>query len=121
VIGVGVEVDSFVSHKPALPNLERIREVGLGVHLGEQRERRLLVEHLLAHYNDGRSMTFYCTACALLPAGLVRGAMEETAGSGAEAPTEPAAVKARAKAMRAAIQGLATEAGIDLRLRRKRG
>jgi hypothetical protein len=120
VIGVDAGVDSFTSHKPALPNLERIREVGTEVFLGEQRERRLLVERLLAAYNDGRSMTFYCTACALMPADLVREAMDQAGGRAREPLADAAAHKARAKAMRACIQEAASDAGIDLRLRRKR-
>lgn len=40
VLGVEEGLDSFISHKPALPNLDRIREVGLETYLEEQRERR---------------------------------------------------------------------------------
>jgi len=120
VIGVDAGLDSFISHKPALPNLERIREAGLDAYLEEQRARRLLVEDLLAGYNDGRSMTFYCTACALMPTELVCGAIESLGDSGAEGQIDAATQKARARAMRSAIQNLALEAGVDLRLRRKR-
>jgi hypothetical protein len=67
----------FISHKPALPNLDRTREVGLEAYLEEQGERRLLLEHLLDHYNEGRSMSFYCAACALMPPGLIRQAIGE--------------------------------------------
>ena len=120
MIGVDVELDSFISHKPALPNLERIREAGLDVHLREQRERRFLAEYLLADYNDGRSMTFFCTACALMPPQLVRSAADDATRSGAGVAADELDQKARAKAVRAAIQTKASEAGIDLRLRRKR-
>lgn len=61
-----------LSHKPALPNLDRIIEAGLETYLVEQRERRLLVEHLLANYNEGRSMTFYCATGALMSPDLIR-------------------------------------------------
>jgi hypothetical protein len=121
VIGVEVEADSFVSHKPALPNLERIREVGLSEYLSEQRSRRLLAEQLLAQYNDGRSMTFYCTACALMPVSAIREVLDEAGSPDGGGQLDGAAHKARAKAMRAAIGARASQAGIDLRLRRKRG
>jgi hypothetical protein len=120
VIGVGVGIDSFISHKPALPNLERIREAGLDVYLEEQRVRRLLVEDLLADYNDGRSMTFYCTACALMPVDPLRVALESASEDAVEGRVDATTRKARAKAMRAAIEKLAHEMEIDLRLTRKR-
>jgi hypothetical protein len=118
VIGVGLEADSFVSHKPAVPNLERIREVGLELHLAEQQERRLLAEHLIHHYNEGRSMTLYCTACALMPPDLIRDAVSEIEALLAGGRLDPGDIKARAKAMKLSIRELAQQAGIDLKLRR---
>jgi hypothetical protein len=126
VLGVEKGLDSFISHRPALPNLDRIREVGLEIYLEEQRERRLLVEQLLANYNDGRSMSFYCAACALMPPDLVRraiGEMEEMQPKLSRRPSpnkDGSDLKAKAKAMRTAIQNLASQAGIDLKLRRKK-
>lgn len=118
VIGVGQEADSFVSHKPAIPNLERIREVGLESHLAEQQGRRLLAEHLIRSYNEGRSMTLFCTACALMPLGLIRGSVGEIEALLATGRVDPADIKARAKAMKLSIREQAQQAGIDLKLRR---
>jgi hypothetical protein len=112
-------LDSFISHKPALPNLDRIREVRLEKHLEEQRERRLLVEQLLANYNEGRSMSFYCVACALMPPDLVRQAIDEMERALANQQVDGSSLKAKAKAMRTTIQNLASQAGIDLKLRKK--
>jgi hypothetical protein len=126
VLGVEEGLDSFISHKPALPNLDRIREVGLEAYLGQQRERRLLVEQLLANYNEGRSMSFYCAACALMPPVLVRQAIGEIEGMQPKLGQRPSPnkdgsdLKAKAKAMRTAIQNLASQAGIDLKLRKKK-
>jgi len=120
VLGVEEGLDSFISHKPALPNLGRIREVGLEAYLEEQRERRLLVEHLLDHYNEGRSMSFYCRACALMPPDLIRQAMDEVEKVLTSQQVDGSNLKARAKAMRATIQDLASQAGIDLKLRKKK-
>jgi hypothetical protein len=120
VLGVEEALDSFISHKPALPNLDRIREVGLETYLEEQRERRLLVEYLLAHYNEGRSMSFYCRACALMPPDLIRQAMGEMERMLASEHVDGSNLKAQAKAMRATIQDLASQAGIDLKLRKKK-
>jgi hypothetical protein len=120
VLGVEEGLDSFISHKPAIPNLDRIREVGLETYLEEQRERRLLVEHLLDHYNEGRSMSFYCRACALMPPDLIRQAIGEMEEMLVSQQVNGSDLKAKAKAMRATIQDLASQAGIDLRLRKKK-
>jgi hypothetical protein len=119
VLGIEEEVDSFISHKPALPNLERIRELGLAVHLEEQRERRLLVEQLLATYNEGRSMSFFCVACTLMPPDQIRKAIGEVEELCARGEVDCSDRKAKAEAMRARIQELASRSGIDLKLRRK--
>jgi len=120
VLGVEEGLDSFISHKPALPNLDRIREVGLERYLEEQRERRLLVERLLADYNEGRSMSFYCATCALMPSDLVRQAIDEMEGMLANKQVDGSNLKAKAKAMRAMIQNLAAQASIDLKLRKRK-
>jgi len=119
VLGVEQGLDSFISHRPAIPNLERIREIGLEGHLEEQRERRLLVEHLLELYNEGRSMSFYCRACALLPPRVIRDSLLEMEGKLEREEVDGADLKAKAKAMKALIQQRASEAGISLKLRRK--
>jgi hypothetical protein len=111
-------LDSFVSHKPAIPNLERIREVGLPIFLEEQRERRLLVESLLAGFNEGRSMSFYCRAAALMPVELIAQAMSDAQAMADSGEVDSSDLKARAKSMRGAIQNLASQASIDLSLRR---
>jgi hypothetical protein len=116
---VGEGVDSFLSHKPMLSNLNRIREAGLEAYLGEQRERRALAEQLIAGYNEGRSMTFYCTACTLMSPGAIRQAIEETEAALGSKQVDEADVKARAKAMKAAIKELAGQEGVELKLRRK--
>jgi len=118
VLGVEEGLDSFISHKPAVPNLERIREAGLPTFLAEQRQRRLLLETLLAGYNEGRSMSFHCRATALMPPELINQAMNEVRrieGAGEVDDSDP---KARARVMRTTIQDLASRAGIDIDLRR---
>lgn len=118
VLGTDVSKDSFLSHKPALPNLDRIRAVGLDTYLREARQRRLLVEELLEGYNDGRSMSFYCLACALMPPEVIRQAIDEIKDALSRALLQGENPKARAKAMRATIQELADCAQMDLKLRK---
>lgn len=111
--------DSFVSHKPCIPNLSRIREVGLEVWLKEQGERRLTLENLLANYNEGRSMSFYCRATALMQINLINEATDKIETMMANGQIDRSDLKAKAKALRSIIQDLASQSGIDLRLRKK--
>jgi hypothetical protein len=117
VLGVEKGLDSFISHRPALNNLDRIQKDGLEAFLEEQKERRLLVEELMARFNEGRSMTFFCTAGALLPPDALRETVAEVEGllGGSETPKE------RAKLMRNAIGERAKQDGVDLKLRRGGG
>jgi hypothetical protein len=117
---VGDGADSFLSHRPMLPNLERTGEAGLDTHLDEQRERRLLAEQLIGEYNEGRSMTFYCTAAALLAPAVIRGALQEMEEVLATGQVDGADIKAKAKVMKALITERADQAGVDLKLRRKK-
>ena len=55
-----------------------------------------------------------------MPPQLVRSAADDATRSGAGVAADELDQKARAKAVRAAIQTKASEAGIDLRLRRTR-
>jgi hypothetical protein len=117
VLGVELGLDSFVSHKPAIPNLERIREIGLESYLEEQQGRRLVTEELLASYNDGRSMTFFCTAGALLESGAIREAISQIHGLADQKTTD----KERTKLVRKTLEDLASASGIELKLRKKSG
>ena len=89
--------------------------------LGEQRERRLLLGNLLANYNEGRSMSFYCLATALMPPGLINEATNELKEKLATNQLDSSDIKAKAKALRGIIQSLAQESGLELKLRTKGG
>lgn len=117
---LGNGVDSFISHRPAVPNLERIRDVGLETYLGEAQERHQLAEELIAQFNEGRSMSFYCAACALLPPTVIRQALTEVRAAIAQGLVDGATPKARAKAMHMTLEELARVAAIDLKLRKAR-
>jgi len=83
--------------------------------LEEQRERRSAVEELLDNYNDGRSMSFYCIACRLIPINLISQAIAELKQIVSDNQTDGSDLKAKAKALRAIIQQLASQSGIELR------
>ena len=117
---VGDGVDSFVSHRPMLGNLDRIRQAGLETYLAEQRERRLLAEQLIANYNEGRSMTLFCTAAALLPPERLHQAVREMEQVLANGQEDASDIKAKAKVMRSLIKEHASQSAVELKLRRQK-
>jgi len=77
-------------------------------------EKQEFLRHLLANYDEGRSKSFYCASCQLVPLDRLRQALKD-----AEAElTWDTDVKEKAKALRAAISRTAESLGIDLRLRK---
>ena len=59
--------DSFVTHKKVFPNLDFIKNNGIDPFIELQRIRIDILTDLLQNYDDGRSKSFYCISCALLP------------------------------------------------------
>ena len=111
--------DSFITHKVCLPNIKRIKKVSLKKWLQEQGQRRALLENLLANYNEGRSCSFYCIAAALMPAGLIKEAVNKAKKLMANNKVADSDIKTKAKILRAAIENLASRSKVDLKLRKK--
>ena len=120
VVGVDEGLDSFISHLPMLPNLEKVRELGLEAHLREQLERKALLEELIANYNEGRSTTRFCLAAALLTISSIRQAIGELSELVSSGELEPADRKTLANHMRRILDEQAHQQGVVLRLRRKK-
>lgn len=59
--------DSFVTHKKVFANLDIIKSNGIKQFADNQSERIKILTDLLIHFDDGRSKSFYCVGCALLP------------------------------------------------------
>ena len=74
------------------------------------------MENLLDNYNEGRSMSFYCIATALMPVELMDRAVDEMLRS-----TGGDDLDMKAKVLRALIEDLASKSSIDLKLRSKKG
>jgi hypothetical protein len=106
----GTDQVSRVAHQ----DMERIRRSGLETWLEEQRERRLLLEELLAGYNEGRSMRFYCLAGTLLPIAHIKEALNEAKAM----PLNGSDLKAKAKNLKLIIRRLASKSGIESKLTR---
>ena len=98
---------------PAPDNLLRIKEVGLEKYLGEQKERQALLEGLLQNYNEGRSMTFYCKACARMPVELINEAVKEAKKRIVSEKIDESDIKSKAKILRVLIKVLAVKANVN--------
>ena len=80
----------------------------------QENKKREFLRYLLANYDEGRSKSFYCISCQLLPLDSLRKAV-----SGAETRiAEGTGIKDKAKAVRIAISNLADTLKIDLKLRK---
>jgi hypothetical protein len=59
--------DSFVTHKKVFSNLDFIKKNGIVPFVEQQKIRIDMLTVLLQNFDDGRSKSFYCISCALLP------------------------------------------------------
>jgi hypothetical protein len=59
--------DSFVTHKKVFANLDFIKEHGILNFIDEQKLRMNILADFLSNYDEGRSKSFFCISCALIP------------------------------------------------------
>ncbi len=59
--------DSFVTHRKVFHNHELIRKIGLNQFLIEQKQRIDILDYLMDNFDAGRSKSFFCQTCTLLP------------------------------------------------------
>jgi len=106
--------DSFISYKPIAANFVFIQKNGIEEFARLEIEKQKLLRHLNDNYNEGRSKSFYCTSCQLIPLDKLKEALVD-----AETKiTEDTSIKEKAKLVRAAISNIADSLQIDLKLRK---
>ncbi len=106
--------DSFVSYKPLAANLAFIQKNGIEEFARREVEKQKFLRRLIDNYNEGRSKSFYCTGCQLVPLDKLKEALAD-----AEAKiTEDTDIKEKAKIVRVAIGNLADSLQIGLKLRK---
>ena len=71
------EWDSFITHRNQKTDMEKIKRTGEEAYNAEQIEKRQILDHLLAEYNDGRKKTLFCLAVNLLPLNDLRTVFEK--------------------------------------------
>ncbi|WP_343208649.1 DUF3795 domain-containing protein [Anaerolentibacter hominis] len=110
------DYDSFISHRNRHKDMARAKEMGTEHYQAELSEKAVILDDLLANYNDGRRKTFYCTAVNLLDLNDIRSIInnlrQETDG-------ENLSLKEKAASSVRLFQEMAQERGIELRLRKR--
>ncbi len=106
--------DSFISYRPLAANYTFIQKNGIEEFARLEMEKQKFLRHLIDNYNEGRSKSFYCTSCQLIPLDKLREALVEVEIK----ITEASDIKGKAKLVRAAISRIADNLQIDLRLRK---
>ena len=105
--------DTFVTHKKMLSNLEEIKADGIEKFVEKQNVRIRILKGLLADYDDGKTKSFFCQACTLLPASELQRVYNELRKA------DPAdELKERSKAAKKLIIEAADSLGIDLKKRK---
>lgn len=106
--------DSFVPGRNVRRDFERLRTDGAAAYRAILDEKVEHLKYLLAHYNDGRRKSFFCTAVNLLELEDVRELTERLKGE----PEEPDPKRRAAEAVKR-FQDRADERGISLKLKKK--
>ncbi|MBP1663725.1 MAG: hypothetical protein H6Q19_865 [Bacteroidetes bacterium] len=103
--------DSFVTHQKVFSNLNDIKTGGLKFFIDRQRIRMELLKDFLARFDDGRSKSFYCLACALLPIDRLQDCQQFI-----HTITGSADVKQKSKMLKDRLQQTANDLNIELSL-----
>ena len=108
--------DSFIPHRNRQQDITTARELGLDTYLTQLEEKRVILEELLTHYNDGRRKTLFSTAAYLLPLEDLR-TVAAALTSRPELAGQP--IKERALAAVELLREAADRRGISLKLNKK--
>ncbi len=106
--------DSFLSYKPLAANYTFIQMNGIEEFVRLEMVKLEFLRHLIDNYDDGRSKSFYCTSCQLVPLDKLREALEIAKTKMAVASD----IKEKAKLVKAAINNMADSLQIHLKLRK---
>lgn len=60
------DFDSFITHQHQKQDIEKFKKLGIELYSTEQQRKKVLLNHLLNTYNDGRKKTLFCVAVNLL-------------------------------------------------------
>jgi hypothetical protein len=106
--------DSFVTHRKIFHNLDLIKNSGIELFIAQQKIRMKILLDFLKKYDEGRSKSFFCLCCALLPLDKLVEAQEF-----AESFNGTIDIREKNKQLKNNLQKIANNLGIVLKLNRK--
>lgn len=109
------QYDSFLPHSRMLRDLKLAEELGVELYITQLKERRAILDQLLAGWNDGRRKSYYCLAVYLLDLDDLRCAFRKIQTA---VPVD-ASGKERAAAAAEILKKAAEASGVALKLNRK--
>lgn len=110
--------DSFVSHLKSIANLRAIKERGIEGFEAQQRRRIELLQAMLGEFDEGRSKSYCCAACALLPLDELETALGEARKESDATGIPGDDKKSRAGVLHRVLDAAAERLGISLKLRK---
>ncbi|MGE5580189.1 MAG: DUF3795 domain-containing protein [Bacillota bacterium] len=109
----GKRADTAKCYQTLEGDIQFIQDHGVDAFVEAQEARKALLGEMLSAYNDGRSKSYYCIAATVLEMDELRDAIDraKSESSGLDA-------KGKAKALHAALDGIAETKAYCLRLRK---
>jgi len=104
--------DSFVTHKKIIPNLDFIKSNGIDTFIAQQKLRIEILVYFLDNCDDGRSKSFFCLSCALLPPDKLQDAFRFI-----DSQNDTMDLKTKSKLLKEKLQTIAEELKLDLKLK----
>lgn len=106
--------DSFISYVKVSQDMADAKR-DLPAYLNTLRMKRVILENLITHYNDGKSKGFYCLAVNLLPLSTLNEILDTMEGSAENGNLD---TRAKAKKITGMITAKADEMQLVLKLRK---
>jgi hypothetical protein len=117
------EARDLPSYPPSvriLPNLHFIQQHGIQEFVRQQRTRIRLLEKMIADFDDGRSRSCFCRACALLDPSDLEGSLREANRRISLKVAFQTDINSKAKLLRGLLNEAAASQGIELGTRKPR-
>lgn len=112
------DLSGYPPDRKILANLHFIREHGMQKFVRQQRTRIRLLEKMIADFDDGRSRSCFCRACALLDPGDLESSLREANRKISMEVDRPTDIKSKAKLLRGLLNESAASQGMKLGIRK---
>ena len=109
------EFDSFITHQHQKQDMEKFRKLEIELYSVEQQRKKVLLNHLLNTYNDGRKKTLFCVAVNLLELDDLENIVNEL-----DMNTSTFTLKEKSAHAASLLQATANKKSIILKLRKKK-